>query len=112
MSSSATVKLGLDGIPKQTDHDTDEFCIVMYLLDRQIGLQVDRKAKPEAAKILMLSQIRRFQQAEKTIAYAKMLESAGAFMVAVHGRTREQKTAKEVRADWDAIKVYLLPSFQ
>ena len=33
-----------------------------------------------------------------------MVERAGASIVAVHGRTREQKCAKLVRADWDAIK--------
>lgn len=57
----------------------------------------------------MIWQIRRFDEKEKTVAYAKMLETAGAYLVAVHGRTREQKTAKEVRADWDAIKVNLAP---
>ena len=50
-------------------------------------------------------QIRIFPSLEKTLAYAKMIERAGASLVAVHGRTREQKTAKECLADWDAIKV-------
>ena len=50
-------------------------------------------------------QIRIFPSLDKTVAYAQMLEKAGASLVAVHGRTREQKTAREVRADWNAIKV-------
>lgn len=29
-------------------------------------------------------------------------------MVAVHGRTREQKDAKQVKADWNAIRVHHL----
>jgi tRNA-dihydrouridine synthase 1 len=48
--------------------------------------------------------IRIFPQLEDTLAYAKMLEEAGASLVAVHGRTRDQKDGKKFRADWDAIK--------
>jgi tRNA-dihydrouridine synthase 1 len=48
--------------------------------------------------------IRIFPQLEDTVAYAKMLEEAGASLVAVHGRTRDEKDGKKFRADWDAIK--------
>ena len=43
-------------------------------------------------------------QLERTIEYAKMLERAGAYLIAIHGRTREQKQASAIRADWDAIR--------
>ena len=39
------------------------------------------------------------------MAYAKLVEASGAALIAVHGRTREQKNAGLVRANWDAIKV-------
>ncbi|KAJ1261009.1 hypothetical protein BS78_10G275400 [Paspalum vaginatum] len=48
--------------------------------------------------------IRIFPRLEDTLAYAKMLEEAGASLVAVHGRTRDEKDGKKFRADWDAIK--------
>ena len=52
----------------------------------------------------MSAKIRIFPELEKTLEYARMVERAGASIVAVHGRTREQTCAKLVRADWDAIK--------
>lgn len=48
--------------------------------------------------------IRIFPRLEDTLAYARMLEEAGASLVAVHGRTRDEKDGKKFRADWDAIK--------
>ena len=41
---------------------------------------------------------------EKTLAYARMVERSGCSVLAVHGRTRDQKDASGIRADWDAIK--------
>lgn len=47
--------------------------------------------------------IRMFPSLEDTIAYAKMLEAAGCSLLAVHGRTRDQKDGKSIRADWAII---------
>lgn len=41
---------------------------------------------------------------EKTLEYARMVERSGCSILAVHGRTREQKDLTATRADWDAIK--------
>ena len=59
------------------------------------------------SKMVTALQIRMFPDIQKTVKYAKMLERAGAWLVAVHGRTREQKDAKQVRADWNAIRASL-----
>lgn len=59
---------------------------------------VQRTSTPVSAKI------RIFPELSRTLEYAKLIEASGASLVAVHGRTRDQKDAAAVRADWDAIK--------
>ena len=48
--------------------------------------------------------IRRFDQVERTIEYARMLEKTGCTFIGIHGRTREQRGCRTGLADWDFIK--------
>jgi len=48
--------------------------------------------------------IRIFPNLQDTLSYAKMLEDAGCSLLAVHGRTRDEKDGKKFRANWEAIK--------
>uniref|UniRef100_A0A5J6NDW3 tRNA-dihydrouridine(16/17) synthase [NAD(P)(+)] n=1 Tax=Cymbidium ensifolium TaxID=78740 RepID=A0A5J6NDW3_CYMEN len=48
--------------------------------------------------------VRIFPDLKDTLAYTTMLEEAGCALLAVHGRTRDEKDGKKLRADWDAIR--------
>ncbi|KAF3439000.1 hypothetical protein FNV43_RR17275 [Rhamnella rubrinervis] len=48
--------------------------------------------------------IRIFPNLQDTINYARMLEDAGCSLLAVHGRKRDEKDQKKIRADWNAIR--------
>lgn len=48
--------------------------------------------------------IRVFPELQDTLDYAKMLEEAGCSLLAVHGRTRDEKDGKKFRANWNAIR--------
>ena len=45
-----------------------------------------------------------FPDLQDTINYARMLEDAGCSLLAVHGRTRDEKDGKKFRASWNTIK--------
>ncbi|KAF9380471.1 tRNA-dihydrouridine(16/17) synthase [NAD(P)(+)]-like protein [Mortierella sp. AD011] len=55
--------------------------------------------------IPVTAKIRVFPEAEKTVAYAKMVVEAGAQVLVVHGRLREMKGHLTGVADWEKIRL-------
>ncbi|SNX82246.1 related to tRNA dihydrouridine synthase [Melanopsichium pennsylvanicum] len=55
-------------------------------------------------KVPVTAKMRVYESVEKTVAYAKVLERAGAQIITVHGRTRNMKGHHTGLADWTKIK--------
>lgn len=55
-------------------------------------------------KIPVTAKMRVYESTEKTIAYARLLERAGAQIITVHGRTRNMKGHHTGLADWSKIR--------
>lgn len=79
-------------------------CGAASLHTTQPATPPDTPALLQTIKTPVSAKIRIFPDLNDTLRYARLLESAGASLVAVHGRTRDQKDAKAIRADWDAIR--------
>eukprot|EP01134_Creolimax_fragrantissima_P003397 CFRG3397T1 len=58
----------------------------------------------EECKVPVTCKIRMYDDVQKTIDYAKMLEAAGCQMLTLHGRTREQKGQQSGLANWQIVK--------
>ena len=68
------------------------------LVERMVSEAAKRLETPISVKI------RVFEDVRETIRYAKRLEAAGAYLVCVHGRTKEQKHIGSHPADWEQIR--------
>lgn len=68
------------------------------LIHTMLSTLVAHVDKPITAKI------RVFENVEKTIAYAKMIQSTGISLLTVHGRLQRQKGHLTGLADWEQIR--------
>jgi len=74
-----------------------------FLMDDWKTVESLIRTLDESLPVPVTAKIRVYDDLETTLKYAKMVEAAGAQIVAVHGRTREQKRCAEVRANWCVV---------
>lgn len=75
-----------------------------FLQDDWELLQSIVRAAAESLDVPVWVKIRVFDSEQRTISYARMLQDAGVSLIAVHGRTREQKGKAAPPADWAMIR--------
>ena len=75
-----------------------------FLMDHQELVESLVRKLATELNVPVTVKIRRYDDVDRTVAYAAMLERAGASLVAVHGRTREEKKSVGRTACWDTIK--------
>eukprot|EP00468_Gymnochlora_sp_CCMP2014_P000683 CAMPEP_0167742732 /NCGR_PEP_ID=MMETSP0110_2-20121227/1603_1 /TAXON_ID=629695 /ORGANISM="Gymnochlora sp., Strain CCMP2014" /LENGTH=375 /DNA_ID=CAMNT_0007626983 /DNA_START=93 /DNA_END=1217 /DNA_ORIENTATION=- len=75
-----------------------------FLMDNLTKVEELVTTASKGLKVPLTVKIRVFDEMDRTLAYVRMLRDAGATIIAVHGRTRDQKDAKLIRADWDIIR--------
>ena len=74
-----------------------------FLMDDWKTVDALIRALDESLPVPVTAKIRVYDDLETTLKYAKMVEAAGAQLIAVHGRTREQKRCADIRANWYVI---------
>lgn len=75
-----------------------------FLMDEWDLIHKIIKTLHENLSIPVTAKIRIFPEREKTLDYARMVLDAGAQILTVHGRLREQKGQKTGLADWSIIR--------
>eukprot|EP00043_Microstomoeca_roanoka_P003768 m.45700 g.45700 ORF g.45700 m.45700 type:complete len:545 (-) comp12197_c0_seq1:142-1776(-) len=75
-----------------------------FLQDEWDTIAAIVKRLHEELSVPVTCKIRIFEDLDKTLAYAKLLEASGCQMLTVHGRTRSQKGPRSGIADWSVIK--------
>ena len=61
------------------------------------------KELDEHLDVPVTAKIRVYDDLERSVAFAQMVEKAGAQIIAVHGRTREQKRLAEYKCNWYVV---------
>ena len=66
------------------------------------------KELDEHLDVPVTAKIRVYDDLERSVAFAQMVEKAGAQIIAVHGRTREQKRLAEYKCNWYVVFFFVL----
>lgn len=76
-----------------------------YLMDDiPLVMQIVRQMKQAAPAVAILAKVRVFEEYHKTLHYCQALQIAGADILTVHARTRQEKRSSASLARWDFIR--------